>query len=526
MRAHETPVPRPRARRAPGRRAAALLLLLLASCQLLPDEFNLSPLYRQRVSPDGELVEMDFLWPVFHYEKPPQAKAWDFRVRPLWRIVRDEEKDRTAHQFLVPLGLVRNQEELTEARLFPLFWFKQHWNEGRPEQWDRDWMALLLLWGGTSWDGSEDYFAFIPFWGRLRNFLTYDELGFFLWPLYMWTERGKAWGRHIIWPLGGFGGEDVPDGNWWWRALPFFGANVDPGREEHYTALFPFLWWGYRQLHTPYPSTYQRFWPLLGWSVGGAFVAWDIAWPLIRHAHLKEGKAAQALGLPEGSVADGDYLYWDLPWPLFRYEHDSLRSEPRDRMWITPLYYGTLTGDSDLRGYLGPLFWFRHYWDHRGDRYDRYILPFFWDKRIRYRKPRPEGPPATDRDTGQEAEGQGDVEWYERGDQATVYWPLVRFEEDRYGSWLSRGLAPWPFEGGPSLGIREAYDWAWVLWEAQGDALGNSRTRTFLDLWTSRNFAGKRYQCSVPLLFNLVLDERGGGTLRLLQLFPISWGPS
>lgn len=503
------------------------LFLTLSSCQMVPDEFNLSPIYRHRVAPNGEMVEMDLLWPIFHWEKEPDREGTDFRVRPLWRTVTDPERKRVAHQFLVPLGGIRSSPEKYNMHLWPLFYYKEHWNQGIRGSWDVDWMALILLWGGASYDERENYFAFIPFFGKLRNFLTYDELGFVLFPLYLWTERERDYGRHILWPLTGWGGQRKEGGSYWWRILPFFGKNVRPGRSEHYTALFPFFWWGWRQLQTPYPVSYARFWPLLGMSFGGAFVSWDLAWPLIRHAHLKEGKAAQAMGYPEGAEAEGRFVYWDLPWPLYRYYVSDLGNIQRDHLWITPFYYHTRREDRDIRTYLLPFLWFRHYFNNRRDRWDRYFLPFFWDSRTKYRKPvhresllMPEGEPgAKDADTGQE-----DVEWYPGEAQSTVYWPFVRYKQSQKGAWWSRGLALWPFDGVSATGVREAYDWLWTIWDARGDALGNSRTRTTMNVFTSRNFAGKRYQCSVPLLFNLESNEKGGTTLRLFQFIPISWG--
>ncbi|MGA0870019.1 MAG: hypothetical protein ACO3UM_13910 [Planctomycetota bacterium] len=100
-------------------------MLACTSCTWLPHEFNLSPLYRQRLADDGTPLEVDALWPLVHYERTEEG-GHDFRVRPLYRRVTEPDQrdfvDRpaTEHQFLWPLGRVRVDDEQQTARLFPL----------------------------------------------------------------------------------------------------------------------------------------------------------------------------------------------------------------------------------------------------------------------------------------------------------------------------------------------------------------------------------------------------------------------
>jgi len=73
--------------------------------------------------------------------------------------------------------------------------------------------------------------------------------------------------------------------------------------------------------------------------------------------------------------------------------------------------------------------------------------------------------------------------------------------------------------------VDPAYDWIWTLATRKEDRRGNSRFRSFAHLFSSRNFAGRRYQASVPFLFNLEKNEDGSGVFRLFQFIPFSWGP-
>ena len=71
---------------------------------------------------------------------------------------------------------------------------------------ETDWNLALLLWGGSSEDGSEDYFAFIPFYADIPDFLTYDRFQIHLFPLHVGLEKGDNTSHIFLWPLIGWGG--------------------------------------------------------------------------------------------------------------------------------------------------------------------------------------------------------------------------------------------------------------------------------------------------------------------------------
>src|SRR5690606_9714125 len=192
-----------------SRALTALVALSAAGCTWLPREFNLSPVYRQRLAADGTLLELDVLWPLIHYERTPDGGD-DFRVRPFYRRVTEPETATAVglpaveHQFLWPLGRVRSDEQRFAARLFPLWWFQAAPNaDGLRET---DWYFLFpFFWGGSREDGGEDYFGFFPFWADLPDFLTYDRVLFAFWPLYVRTEKAGRVGHIVLWPLAGHG---------------------------------------------------------------------------------------------------------------------------------------------------------------------------------------------------------------------------------------------------------------------------------------------------------------------------------
>ncbi len=493
-------------RKIAGLTLTAMAAALPSSCALLPVEFNLSPLYRQRLSPDGRVAEVDVLWPLVHWERH-RDEAQDLRLRPLWRRVAAADGVTTRHEFLVPLGEARFDATETVARLLPLFWYREHLHDGVAGQWDRDWFFTPLLWGGSSVLG-ENYLALFPIFGSIPQFLTYDRFTWFLFPLFLRTTKGDMTGTHLLWPFTGWGGSEVSGRPYWWRVLPFFGKSVTPSKSESYSALWPFFHWGRDRLDSEHPRSSFQFFPFLGWQTGGAFVAWSFLWPLFRHAENSEKSE------PGAPLAGGRYVYWDILWPLLRWIDDSYSDKPLHQRWITPLWQRTWTDRQDSTVWLYPLIWLRRYWNKASDRRDTYVLPFFWRNTIRYKKS----------DKSGSFDKLDDEDDYERGvDDHWRLWPLADHRVTRNGDWRFRALSPWPFDGIYATGVREAYDFAWTLWHDEGDALGNRRTRAVAHLWSSRNYAGQRYQCSVPLLFNFVADEDGSRTLRLFQFLPIRW---
>jgi len=464
------------------------------------------------VAPDGQLAELDFLWPIFHYQRDEEGNT-DFRIRPIWRRVRQEDGKRSDYQFLVPFGDAIFDEEETKLALFPLFHYREHLEEGEKDNWDVDWSVLLLMRAGYSKDG-EDYFGLFPLFGKFRDFLTYDEYGFVLWPLYSYTKKGEVDGTMLLWPLVGWGGNSG-SGNHddsekhdqqphWWRVLPFYGQSVHPGISESYTALWPFLHWG-----TDYvkggegPNERFFFFPLFGFETGGRYHSYSMLWPFFQYAYET---ARKDIGREEGE----SFWQLDAPWPLIHWRNDFTSGREVRQRWFYPLYASTSKKGMESQQYLWPLIWNRHFYDETSERHDLYALPLYWDIQIR-RKARG-------------AEKEMGREWSEFEYRNRRLYPLLTWQEDHDGRWIFRTIDPWPFDGSYARGIREAWDWAWTLAEVGGDARGNHSVRTFANLYTSRNFAGRRFQCSVPFLFNYEAEAGGRKTLRRFQFLPIRWG--
>ncbi len=451
----------------------------------MPSELNFSPLYRHRLDADGSVREMDVLWPIFHYEKTEDGGD-DFRIRPFYRYVTEgpdapdpglhDPQPVSEHQFLWPLGRVYHSATgETLARVFPFWGYKEREDDlGLRET---DWNVCYLLWGGSRADGGEDYLGLLPFWADLPDFLTYDRFQAHFFPLHVGLSKNGLESDLWLWPLIGWG-SDPETGRAWHRALPLYGYAEEAGRYERYSALWPFVHWGYENLDTAHPVNRFFLFPFYGRMSGETVDSWTVLWPFFSKYELE------------------DKIYrLDLFWPFFRYERNSI-DEDLERIWLWPLFAATRTEDQRALNFLWPLIWLRQYDDPEATVTQEWVLPLYWHTHRR---------------------------WKDGGDDDYVKaWPWFhrRTERDGSGEWSL--LSPWPWSQGNAYGVEEAYGWLWTLAKRRYTEDSDS-FHLAAHLFTTAERKGRR-QTSVPFLFNYESDENGAATLRLFQFIPIPLG--
>jgi len=480
-----------RARRArvPARGAraavAAALLLGLSACTFLPAEFNMSPFYRHRLDENGEVLELDVLWPIVHYEQTPEGGD-DFRIRPLWRWVTQPPEPGAAHrgtvqehQFLWPFGRVVSDDIETSSRLFPLWWHRAR--EGEDGQRETDWYCLFpFVWGGGNEDGTEDYFAVLPFYADIPEFLVYDRFHAVLFPLYLGLEKQGQHLHQVLWPFIGWSDDPTDQGREWLKILPFYTHDLDPARYDRHWAPWPVVGWGREKLWTDDPVDSLWIWPFWGRQTSDHVDSWTVAWPLLQDNH-----------------DDEHYRKVNILWPFYQYRWEK-NEDGLEQWWLWPLVARTETERQSAWNFLWPLIWIRSYDDPEGVQTQQWVVPFYTHVRREYR--------------------DGGVDDFAR------YWPLFHTETraDGTGEWSL--LSPWLYRDGNAYGVDEAYGWLWTL--ARGTSRGpdDHAVELAANLYTSRTrrtAAGKtRTQASVPFLFSWDGDE-DGGVLRLFQFLPI-----
>lgn len=465
---------------------ACLACFATSACALMPRELNLTPLWFHRCDAAGNVLEWDAIWPILHYERTPRGGD-DFRIRPLYRRLTEPELlapelAAVEHQFLCPLGRVRVDEEETSSRLFPLWSWRSRVNDEGER--DVDWNLCYLMYAGYSADDRENYFGFLPFFGSIPQFLTYDRFRFFLFPLYVNVDKGGHRHHLLLWPLIGFG-TCAEDDHSWFRVLPFYGHDIAPGKWDRRFALWPFLAWSTENIDGDSgPVDSFWFWPFCGWRTGPSISGWSVLWPFFQLTNKQD-----------------HFFTLTLFWPFFRY-HWNRAEQNLHQWWLWPFVGRVHSDDQRSWTFAWPLVWWREYDDPDVYTDQQWVMPFFWHV-------------AQQHETGAH-------------DDFVKLWPIAhvagRQDENgvpHTGEWSV--LSPWPWSEGNATGMQEAYGWLWELVRGVRRAPDDHAVDVVGRVFTTREREGET-TTSMPFLFNYERDRAGNRTLRLFQFLPIPLG--
>ncbi len=160
-------------------------------------------------------------------------------IRPLLYTQIDiPSEDARLREVLWPLYASHERENRFDARFFLAFY--------RDADTADDTSAysfwILPFWGNGRAKNGETYAGLFPFYGTVRDFLTYDELSFCLFPVWAATEKAGIRSRHILWPIFSEAKDLETDGQRVHnlRVFPFWGRVYSEGRWDRRFVLWPF----------------------------------------------------------------------------------------------------------------------------------------------------------------------------------------------------------------------------------------------------------------------------------------------
>lgn len=406
-------------------------LLGVAGCAATDEEKHAAPLFTQ-ISTAGGGTSIEALGGAIQLLRPrPDAEPSRRALRPLW--IRDRVSDElTLTRFLVPLGRAERTPHLSTQRLLPIYSYAS-----RLEPTGHEWTFFCLP--GIYWSQRDDRVlrAWFPFGGVFENFLSFDRVEFFLWPIWMRTERHGRKTQHLLWPVFGV---TVGRGEPSWHVWPFYGFTRIEGSWDRRYALWPIFHWHENGLSRPEDlrETKWMVWPLFGRSRRGTYRSTTVLWPFFGYARDPET----------------GFWAWDGPWPLVRLRRGGKDDYRRTRFWPFYSYY---KGDQlESEYFLWPLLGRRHeeYPSFEKDR--EFAFPLWQFERTRR---------------------------FEDGAETTwrKLWPF--FQVDRGEAGDTRRIAV------PALNplwrtreMEDAYAWIWELWVEERGA-DVRRQRSWLGLW-------------------------------------------
>ena len=353
-------VPHPAARRAIARVATLGCALCAAfagaSCASSESERNLAPLFSSYSSAQGN-AEVEALGGMVVTSRDIETgKRVYWAIRPLVSNRYFEDGDRFAW-FLPPLGFTKDDAE-TGGRVTQLLPIMRY--EGRPKpngffQW-----SLLVL-PGIYWASRDDgaiQRAFFPLFGVVEHFLSLDRGTFFLFPLWLRTERYGRTTDHVLWP---FFSVSRGTGGPAWRAWPLVGHNHWRGRYNRWFAAWPIF--HHQRNGLQYSDDQQQ----RSWMV----------WPLIGRSRRGPGRQTTVLWPFFGRTTDPEtgFWAWDGPWPLVRFQGGDPERATRKRVWPFYSYY---EGDGLVSRWYGwPIINTRHETYPNGSKSSLNVFPFW-----------------------------------------------------------------------------------------------------------------------------------------------------
>lgn len=413
-------------------KASLLLALACTSCAALDTERNLAPFYSEYWTAGGGVGTEALGGTVLTHRPFVEAELDSWAIRPLFIHNWKEETSRT--EFIHPYGTVtRTDKEFTWAFL-PFARYSRTKTDEVADPYSLLILPLSLYFAQLP--NGRRVRATFPFAGVIDGFMTFDKLEFFLFPLYVRSERDGRTTWHWLFPC--FSYSESDDGVAW-RAWPLVGHDV---REERYDRWF-FLWPIFqfqrneRRLGPEKEELSWTIFPLFGRTEQGTFHSTTVLWPFFGYSE---------------DPASG---FWslDLPWPLVSFQNPGTSDRAR-RFRIWPLY-SKYEGDGMVsRSWAWPFVHHRVETYHDGERTAFSVLPFY----------------------------QSTVRHYDGQDEPTRWqrlWPLWQHEE---GPSHVRSAIPALNPLWRTPGIDRHYGWLWELYTNEEDE-GRSHQRSWLGLW-------------------------------------------
>ncbi|MCB9881917.1 MAG: hypothetical protein H6834_09015 [Planctomycetes bacterium] len=442
--------------------SASLLALLLAGCAFPPQEINLAPLVAyDDLGPKDHLIE--FLGGIASQGMRDGREHLAFR--PLFYT--EHEGDRNETDVLWPIGYHQEDAEESKLRIFPLVWSFSRLNDLGER--DRDWAVLPFFLGGTA--RGEDYFAFFPFFGTLRNFITFDEISFVAFPFWVTHRKADRSGWAILWPLIA---KSSGDGYEAFRFLPFYTERERQGKFWGQAILWPFFNRTATRLDKEDPESSLLIPLVYGRQERGSYRATSIAWPFIGWASdEKTGFSSFQL------------------WPFVRIVRNGPgEGQAIERSSVLPFYLHYRSKEIESRCFAWPLIWIREEWSPDVDlpvehKASTFVLPFWQDHRL----------------TRTEKDGTITERTY------TQAWPLGHDLDELDGSGVTQVFSPMPFRR-----VHEVFERNWnpffTLWRAERTKRGDRMRRSFLGIYRELHTADE-HRVSLPILFGHRWNARG-----------------
>ena len=462
-----------------GARLALLAALLpaLGACAAPGSDVHVAPLY-SRLAKAGGASESEALFGVWSSDdasdfgaESEDDYAWRHGVRPFYSHT-DRGDGRWVRYVLPPLGVTYHAPDQTMSVQIPLWIFRKR---RRADGLGTEWEGIFVTGTGVrkTADGRLEVAQF-PLWGELENFVTFSDVRFLLFPLYVEAKKDGRQARSILFPLiswtDGAGMDAL-------RIFPLYGHARWEGRYERWFLLWPFFHRHRNNLGGggELPEEKWLLFPLAGATKRGTYRSWSVLWPFFGYA--KDPR--------------NDFWALDAPWPFIRIQRGGERPAGEERTRVWPFYSHLYDEGIEWESYAWPLVHRRREWSPFMERDSFYVLPFWkWWHRV-------------DAIDGSESSWRQLWPFYEHWDnidgRTRTAFPSL---------WLQR-----------SAFVEYHLAWIWELFSVTESARGRSE-RSWGGLWRRERDAGEDRRSLAGLWSDRrYVDERGARVKETSLLF-------
>ncbi len=255
---------------------------------------------------------------LFLFDKTTAPGQSEWILHPFASRYYNAERDYSFTTFLYPIFYSHGTYRWNHWTFLYLFSGDDMYHDDSGTEED-NFLTPLLYWG-TGDTEKDRYFSIFPFFGTIRNKLSYSEISYVMFPLYSsWSHKDYS-AHGILWPIVMWGSGSARSD---FRLFPFFSRKVHTGVYERYSVLWPFIQWGVEGLDKKDPRHTFFLFPLYGrkWDERGQMTAHTVLWPLFSWGH--------------DDATNGFDI--NLFWFLFQYQTND---DPLIRKFILFPFYG------------------------------------------------------------------------------------------------------------------------------------------------------------------------------------------
>lgn len=323
------------------------LLILIGACvsssSCAEDWLNLGFAYDRFETTLAPGERLEAAGPLYYRDQGESLKVW--AIPPVLSYSHDPGPEMTEFNFVYPVVSYIRYGQQYRFQFFQLFSLAGGASQAEEK---RDRFTLFpIYFQQRSSDPSQNYTAYGPFYGDLKNRLMRDEIHYVMFPLYSQTRKRDVVTDNYVYPVFHLRHGDGLKG---WQFWPLYGQEHkdvttvtntagdperSPGHDRRFV-LWPFFANQYSGLGTENPEWQQAALPLYTFTRSPNRDATTVLWPFFTHIQEREK----------------GYEEWQVPWPFLMFA--SGEGKTIKRFW--PIYSHAQSTNQQSDAYLWPAY--------------------------------------------------------------------------------------------------------------------------------------------------------------------------